>query len=349
MHARDPFLLFGAAYNIMQKRVCRNGQQMDDLLPLERKHMSGYSVDNAIILAAGFGSRFAPLTYDRPKGLVQVHGKPMIEAQIELLLEQGIPEILLVTGYLREKFAYLQPKYGVKLLYNPEYATKNNLATLHSARDYLRSSYVLTTDHWFERNPFHATEPYSWYSCVFLEGPTSEWCVTKQDEAGRMLEMTIGGQDAYGIVGPAFLSADFSKAFLPLLEEYYRRPGSENFYWEHILKDHLRSLPMYVNPQTGLVIEFESLEELRLYDKSYLTDSRSAILRYIAQALCVPEGQIIQIQPLKGADGNPSFLFSVEGRRYVFFQGDAGVHAPQTVALDPAKGMGIANYDPGTP
>jgi CTP:phosphocholine cytidylyltransferase-like protein len=41
------------------------------------------SVDNAIILAAGFGSRFVPLTYEVPKGLLEVHGKPMLERQIE--------------------------------------------------------------------------------------------------------------------------------------------------------------------------------------------------------------------------------------------------------------------------
>jgi CTP:phosphocholine cytidylyltransferase-like protein len=44
--------------------------------------MSLFKVDNAIILAAGFGSRFVPITYELPKGLVSVKGEPMLERQI---------------------------------------------------------------------------------------------------------------------------------------------------------------------------------------------------------------------------------------------------------------------------
>ena len=47
-------------------------------------------VDNAIILAAGFGSRFVPLTFTVPKGLIPVKGIPMIERQIQQLLEKDV-------------------------------------------------------------------------------------------------------------------------------------------------------------------------------------------------------------------------------------------------------------------
>ena len=81
--------------------------------------MKNYKVDQAIIMAAGFGSRLVPLTYDTPKGLLKVHGEPMVERQIKQLKEVGIDDITIVVGYLKESFDYLCDKYGVKLLYNP--------------------------------------------------------------------------------------------------------------------------------------------------------------------------------------------------------------------------------------
>ena len=77
-----------------------------------------YRVNSAVILAAGFGSRFVPLTFETPKGLLEVFGERMIERQISQLHEAGIMDITIVVGYLKEKFEYLIDKFGVKLLYN---------------------------------------------------------------------------------------------------------------------------------------------------------------------------------------------------------------------------------------
>ena len=58
---------------------------------------------SAIILAAGKSSRFAPFTYERPKGLFRVKGEILIERQIEQLQAAGIEEIYVVVGYMKEK------------------------------------------------------------------------------------------------------------------------------------------------------------------------------------------------------------------------------------------------------
>lgn len=79
---------------------------------------------NAIILAAGKSSRFAPFTYEKPKGLFCVKGQILIERQIEQLIEAGIDEIYIVVGYMKEKFFYLEQKYGVKLIVNNEFGKK---------------------------------------------------------------------------------------------------------------------------------------------------------------------------------------------------------------------------------
>ena len=130
-----------------------------------------YRVDSAVVLAAGFGSRFVPLTFETPKGLLEVFGERMIERQIVQLHEKGIYNITIMVGYLKEKFEYLIDKYQVKLIYNPEYRCKNTLATIYHARDYLkgRNTYLLSSDNWLRRNMFHMYECGSWYSSVYKE------------------------------------------------------------------------------------------------------------------------------------------------------------------------------------
>ena len=79
---------------------------------------------NAIILAAGKSNRFAPFTYEKPKGLFRVKGEVLIERQIEQLKAAHIDEIYVVVGYMKEKFFYLEQKYNVHLVVNNKFETK---------------------------------------------------------------------------------------------------------------------------------------------------------------------------------------------------------------------------------
>ena len=102
-------------------------------------------VDNAIILAAGTASRFAPLSLERPKALIEVRGEVLIERQIRQLREAGISEIVIVVGYRKEDFSYLTEKYGVILVENPDYLTRNNNSSIFAARKYLKNSYICSS------------------------------------------------------------------------------------------------------------------------------------------------------------------------------------------------------------
>jgi len=280
--------------------------------------MKKVKVDNAIILAAGFGSRFVPITYELPKGLVSVKGEPMIERQIRQLLEKDIREIIIVVGYLKEKFDYLIDKYGVKLVYNPEYAVKNNLSSLYHARAHLKNTYVLSADNWMRENIFSAAEEKSWYSCVYKEGPTSEWCV-RADERGRIAGVSIGGRDSWVMYGPVFLSESFSSVFAGKVEEYHRKPGKENYMWENVFIDELPCLDLYVNRQkSDNVYEFENIEELREFDPGYYDKTPNALINAIENVFGVQENEITCIKNLKVGMTNRSFGFSVKGKTYIF-------------------------------
>lgn len=283
-----------------------------------KNYLNKFRVNNAVIIAAGFGSRFVPLTYETPKGLLEVFGERMIERQIQQLHKAGIYDITIMVGYLKEKFEYLIDKYQVELLYNPEYSTKNTLTTLYHARHLLKNTYILASDNWLRDNLYHAYEPCAWYSSVFMKGNTSEWCL-KSDKKNKITEITIGGKDSYVMYGPAYFDETFSQTFVSLLEQNYNRPGTENNYWEHVLLDNLDCLDIYLNPQSSdCVYEFENLEELRMFDQKYQTNSNNDAMKCISKIFSVSESQITNIQCLKAGMTNKSFLFSVNGAEYIF-------------------------------
>lgn len=86
-----------------------------------------YKVDNAIIMAAGLSSRFVPLSYERPKGVLRVRGEVLIERQIRQLQEAGITDITVVVGYMKETFFYLEDAFGVKIRVNEQYASRTTI------------------------------------------------------------------------------------------------------------------------------------------------------------------------------------------------------------------------------
>ena len=106
-------------------------------------------VDNAIIMAAGSSSRFAPLSFEKHKAMTVVRGEVLIERQIQQLKAVGIPEIIIVTGYKAEQFEYLVHKYGVNLIHNPDYLTRNNNSSIWAVRNMLKNSYICSADNYF--------------------------------------------------------------------------------------------------------------------------------------------------------------------------------------------------------
>ena len=103
--------------------------------------------ERAIIMAAGLGNRMRPVTLTTPKPLVKVNGERMIDTVIQGLRENGITEIYIVVGYLKEQFYTLEQEYpGVTIIENPYYDTCNNISSLYVARDHIENAMILDGD-----------------------------------------------------------------------------------------------------------------------------------------------------------------------------------------------------------
>ena len=106
-----------------------------------------YRVKRAVFLAAGFGSRLAPITLNTPKPLVRVHGKRIIDTLLDACLSAGIEELYIVRGYLAEQFDQLLYQYPkLHFLENPVYNETNNISSAMCARHLLSNAYVLEAD-----------------------------------------------------------------------------------------------------------------------------------------------------------------------------------------------------------
>jgi choline kinase len=104
----------------------------------------------AVILAAGVGSRLAPLTNDRPKSLVEVNGKSFLFRQLGLLAEAGIPsqDVIVVGGYKLEflRDALTRGGFACPIVFNDHFSDWNNFYSLLVAKDALGGSDFLQLD-----------------------------------------------------------------------------------------------------------------------------------------------------------------------------------------------------------
>ena len=221
----------------------------------------------AILLAAGMGTRLRPLTLETPKSLVKVNGKPMLETQIEYLREKGIQEIIVVTGYLHQKFDYLKEKYGVKLIHNDKYDIYNNIYTMYLVKDYLPGSYVIDADVYLHNNFINEKISDSTYFSGYKEGFKGEW-ILQFDKNNKVYNIEVGDNKGYILCGVSYWSEEDGKKIVKKLEEAINLSDFKNLYWDDIVKDNILDLDVYIQKiKSDDCFEIDSLEDLEKVNK----------------------------------------------------------------------------------
>lgn len=276
---------------------------------------------NAIILAAGKSNRFAPFTYERPKGLFRVKGEILIERQIEQLQEAGVHDIYIVVGYMKEKFFYLEQKYeGVHLIPTAKFATKGNLYSLYIAREYLGNTYLCMSDNYFVHNPFLEDNPsnLSYRACIYKSGGFGEFSATASD-AHVITSVDFGGSNQLSMTGHAYFNEDFSLRLRVYLDQEINEFRVSSLFWEEFFGRHIQDLTLFAKEyKEGEIIEFNSIEDLRQFDADFLYNVDSDIINNICATLNCNPNSIKDIHVINAGLTNVSFSFFVDGRQYVY-------------------------------
>lgn len=230
-----------------------------------------YRVKRAIFLAAGFGSRMVPLTFNTPKPLVRVHGTRMIDTLLDAVVAAGIPEIIIVRGYLGEQFDQLLYKYpNIKFVENPMYNDANNISSAMVVRYLFQNAYVLEADLVLS-NP-SLIRKYE-YSSNFLGIPvevSDDWCLYT-DKNGYITEECVGGRNCHQMVGISYWNAEAGAKLANDMDEVFRSPGGKERYWEQVALVYKKE-----NYQVAIreckaedIVEIDSFNELKQIDSLY--------------------------------------------------------------------------------
>ena len=231
-----------------------------------------YQAKRAIIMAAGKGERMHPLTEKTPKPLIRVNEQRMIDSVIDALRKNGITEIYVVVGHLKEQFSVLEEQYpGVQLIENPYYESCNNISSLYVAREHLEDCMILDGDQIiYEPSILSSEFERSGYNAVWTNEETREWLM--QVENGIVVSCSrTGGSHGWQLYSISRWSAEDGRCLRRHLELEFEAKKNRQIYWDDVaLFCHPEEYRLGIRPmEKGDIIEIDSLEELAAADPSY--------------------------------------------------------------------------------
>ena len=237
-------------------------------------------VERAIIMAAGIGQRMQPLTLEVPKPLIKVNGIRMIDTVVDGLKSNGIHEIYVVVGHLKEQFYEWGKKREVNIIDNPYYNTCNNISSLYVAREHLKNCIILDGDQMIYNESI--LDPHftlSGYNAVWCEGETNEWLMDVEDGIVKSCSRT-GGSKGWQLYSISRWTAKDGEKLRKHLELEFES-GNRQIYWDDVaMFCHFSDYKLGIREMQNMdIIEIDGIDELVAVDpsyQSYLYDTESS-------------------------------------------------------------------------
>ena len=224
----------------------------------------------ALILAAGLGTRLAPITNDRPKSLVPVNGKPILMKQIENLHENGITDITIVSGYkaeiLEKAVHQLYPE--INILESVDYATTNNMYSAYIAREAIGETefLMMNADVYYDSSVISALLSDKAENAIVTDiGTYIEESMKVVEVEGRLVKISkaITPEEALGASIDVYkFSAEGGKAFFAKCAEYIEGKKELEMWSEVALNDILSDVVFKACSLKGRWLEIDNHDDL---------------------------------------------------------------------------------------
>ena len=235
----------------------------------------------ALILAAGYGARLAPLTDTLPKSLVPVNGKPILFKQIENLYENGITDITVISGYRANMLeAAVHDRFrDVRIIESADYATTNNMYSAWLARDIMTGDdfLMMNADVFMDASVIEALLAYDAPNAIvtdigfYLE----ESMKVIEDESGRLTHISkqITPEEALGASIDVYrFSEAAGKAFFDKCTEYIEARRELKLWSEVALDGILADVEFRACPLKGRWFEIDNHDDLAAAERIFIDE-----------------------------------------------------------------------------
>lgn len=201
---------------------------------------------NAIILAAGLGSRFKDLTTHNHKAMFPVEGIPNLERTLSMLNEANISSVYVVTGHNAHVLRPAIEKFGATEIFNPEFKLKNNAYSFSLAAPFFEESWVIDADVVLFQNPFIQPRSRATSLLIKRKNNSPEWIPTLTSDS-KIERIGISSAPKPSLLGVSFWPKTEAREVLKVLsswkEEAYLDPSK---YWSSIYKDLIETGAIHV-------------------------------------------------------------------------------------------------------
>jgi len=239
----------------------------------------------ALILAAGLGSRLAPITNKIPKSLVQINGKPIIFKQIENLLENGVSDITVISGYKSEtlEFAIHEKFPQIKVVKSEDYAVTNNM---YSAYIGIKSMFpngidapflMMNADVFYDSSVIKTLLVHVSSNAIVTDiGKYNNESMKVVEKGGRIVSISklISQEDALGCSIDVYkLDVEGAKAFFSRCCDYIETKKELKLWSEVALNDALADVVFQACPLDGRWYEIDNHEDLTVAEALFVEDA----------------------------------------------------------------------------
>lgn len=235
-------------------------------------------IENAIILAAGTGSRLKPLTDHAPKCLTEINGTPILLNALDNLVEIGIMRCVIVTGYFSEAIKdVIGTGYrGIKIeyIYNKHYNKTNDMYSLWLAREIMKRGTVLLEGDIFFRsetlvNALTGMGGRSYYLAGKYNGTDNEILITTgpdyEIKSIDVLKNRKGGIDNLNFMssGMMVIQADYGKHFSQWLTVFVNEKNV-NILFDEVLSEYTSEYALHLFKISHKEwVEIDTIEDLK--------------------------------------------------------------------------------------